>query len=52
MTYIETVPPERASGAVAEHYEADRANFGHLPNLSLEPGLRDALTVRRPIAER
>jgi uncharacterized peroxidase-related enzyme len=40
MSYIETVAPERASGAVAELYEADRANFGHLPNFTQAFSLR------------
>ena len=34
MTYIETVEPERASGAVADMYETDGATFGHLPNFT------------------
>jgi uncharacterized peroxidase-related enzyme len=34
MTYIETVEPERASDAVADMYETDRATFGHLPNFT------------------
>lgn len=34
MTYIETVPEEQASGALAELYAADRATFGRLPNLT------------------
>ena len=41
MTFIETVPPERASGLLAEHYEFDRANLGGELNLtrafSLQP---------------
>jgi uncharacterized peroxidase-related enzyme len=44
--FIETVPPDDATGAVAEIYEADRAAFGHLPNLtrafSLRPGVYEA----------
>jgi uncharacterized peroxidase-related enzyme len=34
MTFIETIPPERASGALAECYEADRATHGHVPNFT------------------
>jgi uncharacterized peroxidase-related enzyme len=34
MTYIETVPEEQATGALAELYAADRATFGRLPNLT------------------
>src|SRR5689334_18021099 len=34
MTFIETVPPERASGDVAAMYAADRETFGHLPNFT------------------
>jgi uncharacterized peroxidase-related enzyme len=34
MTYIETVPEEQASGALADLYAADRATFGRLPNLT------------------
>ena len=34
MTFIDTVAPEEAAGAVAELYETDRAIFGHLPNLT------------------
>jgi uncharacterized peroxidase-related enzyme len=41
MTFIETVPPERATGAVANVYETDRAVHGHVPNFaqafSLQP---------------
>jgi len=41
MTFIETVPPERATGAVADVYESDRAIHGHVPNFaqafSLQP---------------
>jgi uncharacterized peroxidase-related enzyme len=32
MTYIETVPPDEATGDVAEIYDAARATFGLLPN--------------------
>ncbi len=34
MTFIETVPPEDAEGAVAELYATDRETFGHLPNFT------------------
>jgi uncharacterized peroxidase-related enzyme len=41
MTFIDTVPPEHAIGAVAEIYESDRAAHGHVPNFargfSLQP---------------
>jgi uncharacterized peroxidase-related enzyme len=41
MTFIETVPPDDAEGAVAEIYESDRAVHGHVPNFaqafSLQP---------------
>lgn len=40
MAYIQTVPTERASGAVAQHYESDRASFGHLPNFTRAFSLR------------
>jgi uncharacterized peroxidase-related enzyme len=42
MTFIETVDPAGATGAVAELYDADRTAFGRLPNFtqafSLRPG--------------
>ncbi len=34
MTFIETVPAEDATGAVAQIYDADRERFGYLPNLT------------------
>ena len=34
MTYIETVPEDEASGAVAEMYAADREALGALPNFT------------------
>src|SRR6185437_13518634 len=34
MTFIETVPPEQATGAVAEIYESDRAIHGRVPNFA------------------
>jgi uncharacterized peroxidase-related enzyme len=41
MPFIQTVPPEQASGLPAEHYEADRASFGDVTNMtrafSLQP---------------
>jgi len=40
MTFMDTVPPERAEGAVAELYETDRTAFGHLPNFSRAFSLR------------
>jgi uncharacterized peroxidase-related enzyme len=40
MTFIETVPDDRATGAVAEMYETDRQAFGHLPNFARAFSLR------------
>jgi uncharacterized peroxidase-related enzyme len=40
MTFIETVPQANASGLVAELYEQDRANLGHLPNFTQAFSLR------------
>lgn len=40
MTFIETVPPERAPAEVAQLYETDRANFGYLPNFTQAFSLR------------
>jgi uncharacterized peroxidase-related enzyme len=41
MTFIETVPPDEATGAVADVYDSDRAVHGHVPNFaqafSLQP---------------
>ena len=34
MAFIETVPPERAAGTVADVYESDRAIHGHVPNFA------------------
>jgi uncharacterized peroxidase-related enzyme len=34
MTFIETVPPDRAEGALADVYDADRATHGHVPNFA------------------
>jgi uncharacterized peroxidase-related enzyme len=43
MTFVQTIPEGDATGQLAELYEADRAGFGHLPNLtqafSLRPGI-------------
>lgn len=43
MPFIETVPKDEAPPALAELYEADRAKFGYVPNLtrafSLRPGV-------------
>jgi uncharacterized peroxidase-related enzyme len=40
MTFIETVPPDRATGAVADVYDADRAVHGHVPNFTQAFSLR------------
>jgi hypothetical protein len=32
MTFIQAIPEDDASGAVAEMYETDRQSFGHLPD--------------------
>ena len=34
MTFIETLPEDQASGAVAEMYATDRETFGRLPNFT------------------
>src|SRR3954464_1196939 len=34
MTFIETVPEDRAAGATAAMYETDRQAFGFLPNFT------------------
>jgi uncharacterized peroxidase-related enzyme len=43
MPFIETVPKDQAPPVLAELYEADRAKFGYVPNLtrafSLRPGV-------------
>lgn len=43
MTFLATVPPDEAAGAVAEQYAADEEAFGFLPNFtrafSLRPGV-------------
>ncbi|MGZ4268736.1 MAG: carboxymuconolactone decarboxylase family protein [Solirubrobacteraceae bacterium] len=43
MTYIETIPPARAAGPVADIYETDRAVFGRLPNFTMAFSLRPAV---------
>jgi uncharacterized peroxidase-related enzyme len=40
MTFIETIPEARATGAVAEMYEVDREAFGDLPNFTKAFSLR------------
>lgn len=40
MTFIDTVPPEHASPALAQLYESDRANLGHVPNFARAFSLR------------
>jgi uncharacterized peroxidase-related enzyme len=40
MTFIDTVPEDEATGAVAAMYETDREVFGHLPNLTRGFSLR------------
>jgi uncharacterized peroxidase-related enzyme len=40
MTFIETVAPDEATGAVAEIYESDRAVHGHVPNFARAFSLR------------
>jgi uncharacterized peroxidase-related enzyme len=40
MTFIDTVPEDEATGAVAAMYETDRQVFGHLPNLTRGFSLR------------
>jgi uncharacterized peroxidase-related enzyme len=40
MTFIETVPPDDATGLVAEIYETDRATRGHVPNFTQAFSLR------------
>ena len=46
MTFIQTVAPHEASGLPAEHYEADRATFGDVANMtrafSLQPEVYEA----------
>src|SRR5256885_15620100 len=40
MPFIETVPEDQATDAVAAMYETDRQVFGHLPNLTRGFSLR------------
>src|ERR1700712_4804702 len=40
MTFIDTVPEDRATGDVAAMYETDGEVFGHLPNLTQGFSLR------------
>jgi uncharacterized peroxidase-related enzyme len=40
VTFIETVPEDQATGAVAEMYDVDRELFGELPNLTKAFSLR------------
>jgi uncharacterized peroxidase-related enzyme len=40
MTFIDTVPEDQATGAVAAMYETDRQVFGHLPNMTRAFSLR------------
>jgi uncharacterized peroxidase-related enzyme len=34
MTFVQTIPEDQATGAVAQIYETDREIFGHVPNLT------------------
>lgn len=43
MTFIETVPPDEASGALAEIYERDRTSAGQVPNYTQAFSLRPAV---------
>ena len=40
MPYIDTVPEDQATGAVAAMYDTDKQVFGHLPNLTKGFSLR------------
>jgi uncharacterized peroxidase-related enzyme len=40
MTFVDTVPEDQATDAVAAMYETDREVFGHLPNLTRAFSLR------------
>ena len=46
MTFIETIPEDEATGAVAEIYAADRERYGFVPNFtrafSHRPGRGDS----------
>jgi len=45
MTFIRTIPPAEAEGAVREMYDEAHARFGYVPNwaraFSLRPGVKD-----------
>lgn len=43
MTFIETVPEDRATGATAELYATDQETFGYLPNFTQAFSLRPAV---------
>ena len=43
MTFIEVVPEDKATGATAELYAADRETFGYLPNFTQTFGARPAV---------
>jgi len=43
MSFIETVPEDRAPAAVADLYETDRATFGELPNFTRAFSLRPSV---------
>jgi uncharacterized peroxidase-related enzyme len=50
MTFIATVPTDRASGEVAQLYESDRASFGDVPNFTQAFSLRpDVYTAWRQL---
>ena len=46
MTYIQTPAEARAQGDVAQLYEADRADFGYVPNYTKVFALRPDVTKR------
>jgi uncharacterized peroxidase-related enzyme len=43
MTFIEVIPDDKAAGATAELYAADREIFGYLPNFTQAFGARPAV---------
>ena len=43
MTFIEVIPEDKAAGATAELYAADRETFGYLPNFTQAFGARPAV---------
>lgn len=45
MAYIRTVPPEAATGLLAELYEKDRATYGFVPPWSRATSLRPEATA-------